>query len=90
MSEAAISGLTQGPARDLGPRGITVNQVAPGSTDTGMNPAGGPRADHQRSQTVFNRYGTAEEVAHAVAYPVSPEAASVTAATLAIDDGSNV
>ncbi|MFE1960995.1 SDR family oxidoreductase [Streptomyces sp. NPDC059479] len=63
MSKAAITGLTLGMARDLGPRGITVNQVAPGSIDTDMNPADGPGADYQRSQNVFNRYGTADEIA---------------------------
>ncbi|MYZ35142.1 MULTISPECIES: glucose 1-dehydrogenase [unclassified Streptomyces] len=89
MSKAAITGLTLGMARDLGPRGITVNQVAPGSIDTDMNPADGPGADYQRSQNVFNRYGTADEIAHAVAYLASPEAAFVTGATLAIDGGSN-
>ncbi|KQW13379.1 3-oxoacyl-ACP reductase family protein [Streptomyces sp. Root369] len=90
MSKAAISGLTLGLARDLGPRGITVNQVAPGSIDTDMNPADGPSADFQRSQNVFGRYGAADEIAHAVAYLVSPEAAFVTGASMAVDGGSNL
>ncbi|GAA3657083.1 SDR family NAD(P)-dependent oxidoreductase [Streptomyces fenghuangensis] len=90
MSKAALSGLTLGLARDLGPRGITVNQVAPGSIDTDMNPADGPTADYQRSQNVFGRYGTADEVAHTVAYLVSPEAAFVTGASVAVDGGSNL
>lgn len=90
MSKAAISGLTLGLARDLGPRGITVNQVAPGSIDTDMNPADGPSADYQRSQNVFGRYGTADEIAHTVAHLVSPEAAFVTGASVAVDGGSNL
>ncbi|MCG8965278.1 MULTISPECIES: SDR family NAD(P)-dependent oxidoreductase [Streptomyces] len=90
MSKAALSGLTLGLARDLGPRGITVNQVAPGSIDTDMNPADGPGADYQRSQNVFGRYGTADEIAHTVAYLVSPEAAFVTGAAIAVDGGSNL
>lgn len=90
MSKAAISGLTLGLARDLGPRGITVNQVAPGSIDTDMNPADGPSAEYQRSQNVFGRYGTAEEIAHTVAHFVSPEAAFVTGASVAVDGGSNL
>ncbi|MFF0434048.1 SDR family NAD(P)-dependent oxidoreductase [Streptomyces sp. NPDC004327] len=90
MSKAAISGLTLGLARDLGPRGITVNQVAPGSIDTDMNPADGPSADYQRSQNVFGRYGNADEIAHTVAYLASPEAAFVTGASVAVDGGSNL
>ncbi|MFB7089348.1 SDR family NAD(P)-dependent oxidoreductase [Streptomyces sp. NPDC056296] len=90
MSKAALSGLTLGLARDLGPRGITVNQVAPGSIDTDMNPADGPGADYQRSQNVFGRYGTADEIAHTVAYLVSPEASFVTGAAIAVDGGSNL
>ncbi|MFJ1808386.1 MULTISPECIES: SDR family NAD(P)-dependent oxidoreductase [unclassified Streptomyces] len=90
MSKAAISGLTLGLARDLGPRGITVNQVAPGSIDTDMNPADGPSADFQRSHNVFGRYGAADEIAHTVAYLVSPEAAFVTGASVAVDGGSNL
>ncbi|GHB33437.1 3-oxoacyl-ACP reductase [Streptomyces viridiviolaceus] len=90
MSKAALSGLTLGLARDLGPRGITVNQVAPGSIDTDMNPADGPSAEYQRSQNVFGRYGTADEIAHTVAYLVSPEASFVTGAAIAVDGGSNL
>ncbi|MBW3361767.1 SDR family NAD(P)-dependent oxidoreductase [Streptomyces microflavus] len=90
MSKAAIAGLTQGLARDLGSRGITVNQVAPGSIDTDMNPADGPGADFQRAHIIFGRYGTADEIAQAVAFLVSEEAAYITGATLAVDGGTNV
>jgi 3-oxoacyl-[acyl-carrier protein] reductase len=90
MSKAAVRGLTLGLARDLGPRGITVNEVAPGSIDTDMNPADGPFAEYQRTQNVFNRYGDADEIAHTVAYLVSPEAAFVTGASVAVDGGSNL
>ncbi|MER5294161.1 3-oxoacyl-ACP reductase family protein [Streptomyces pharetrae] len=90
MSKAAVHGLTLGLARDLGPRGITVNEVAPGSIDTDMNPADGPSAEYQRSQNVFGRYGHADEIAHTVAYLVAPEAAFVTGASVAVDGGSNL
>lgn len=56
-SKAALIGWTQGLARDLGPRGITVNVVHPGSTDTDMNPADGPQAEAQLARMAIPRYG---------------------------------
>ncbi|MFJ3721864.1 SDR family NAD(P)-dependent oxidoreductase [Streptomyces sp. NPDC090045] len=89
MSKAAIHGLTVGLARDLGERAITVNQVAPGSIDTDMNPADGPSADFQRGLNVFGRYGRAAEIASAVLYLASDEASFVTGTTLTVDGGAN-
>ncbi|MFJ9944098.1 SDR family NAD(P)-dependent oxidoreductase [Streptomyces erythrochromogenes] len=89
MSKAAVHGLTVGLARDLGERAITVNQVAPGSIDTDMNPADGPSADFQRGLNVFGRYGRAEEIASAVLYLASDEASFVTGTTLTVDGGAN-
>ena len=64
-SKAALIGLTKALARELGPRGITVNLVHPGPIDTDMNPADGPSADFQRGFVALGRYGTANEVAGA-------------------------
>ncbi|MCS0602951.1 SDR family oxidoreductase [Streptomyces sp. LP11] len=89
-SKAAITGLTKGLARDLGPRGITVNEVAPGATDTDMNPADGPNAAHQKGQSPLGRYGQAEEIAAAVAYLASPSAGYTNGARLGVDGGSTV
>ncbi|SFW53839.1 3-oxoacyl-ACP reductase family protein [Amycolatopsis australiensis] len=87
MSKAAMAGLTKALARELGPRGITVNMVHPGPTDTDMNPADGPYAADQAAMTAIGRYGTPAEVASAVAYLASPAGAYVTAATLSVDGG---
>ncbi|MET7990470.1 3-oxoacyl-ACP reductase family protein [Amycolatopsis sp. NPDC005232] len=87
MSKSAMVGLTKALARELAPRGVTVNLVHPGPTDTDMNPADGPFADDQKSLTAVGRYGTAEEVADAVAYLAGPASAYITAATLSVDGG---
>lgn len=87
MTKSALQGLVQGLARDLGPRGITINNVQPGPIDTEMNPAHGAFADAMRSFMAVTRYGTADEVASMVAYLAGPEAAYVTGANLMIDGG---
>ena len=88
MSKAALVGLVKGLARDLGPRGITVNNVQPGPIDTEMNPADSDFAEILRSQVLaLPRYGAAEEVAALVAYLAGPEAGFVTGASLTIDGG---
>ncbi len=87
MTKSAVSGLTRGLARDLGPRGITVNNVQPGPVDTDMNPANGPLAATMRSYMALDRYGTGDEIAAMVAYLAGPEAGFVTGANLDIDGG---
>ncbi|MFI5585159.1 3-oxoacyl-ACP reductase family protein [Amycolatopsis sp. NPDC051758] len=86
-SKAAMVGLTKALARELGPRGVTVNLVHPGPTDTDMNPADGPYAADQRALTAFDRYGKPSEVASAVSYLAAPSSAYVTAAVLSVDGG---
>lgn len=87
MSKSAIVGLTRGLARDLGPRGITVNNVQPGPVDTDMNPENSEFAASLMGLMAIGRYGRAEEVAAFVAYLAGPEAAYVTGASLTIDGG---
>src|SRR5438270_7030626 len=87
MSKAALVGLVKGLARDLGPRGITVNNVQPGPIDTDLNPASGDFADMLRSLMALPRYGSGDEVAALVAYLAGPEAGFVTGASLTIDGG---
>ncbi|WP_405900677.1 SDR family oxidoreductase [Streptomyces sp. NBC_00727] len=87
MSKSALSGLTKPLARELGPRGITVNLVQPGAVDTDMNPADGPYADGQRAANALDRFGTAAEIAALISYLAGAEAAFVTGAELAVDGG---
>ena len=87
MSKAALVGLVKGLARDLGPRGITINNVEPGPVETDMN-----RADSDFGRMLIQvmalpRYGTGDEIASLVAYLASPEASYVTGASLSIDGG---
>lgn len=89
MSKAALNGLTRGLARDLGARGITVNNVQPGPVDTEMNPDGGDFAEVLKGMSALGRYGQAEEIAGFVAYLASPQAGYVTGASLLIDGGFN-
>ncbi|MDD1020535.1 3-oxoacyl-ACP reductase FabG [Pseudomonas sp. TNT2022 ID1048] len=87
MSKAALVGLTKGLARDLGPRGITINNVQPGPVDTDMNPADSAFAESLLDLMAVRRYGRAEEIAGFVAYLAGPEAAYITGASLSIDGG---
>lgn len=87
MSKAALIGLTKALARELGPCGITVNLVSPGSVDTDMNPADGPQAEAERGLIALGRYGRAEEIAGIVAFLAGPAAAFVTGAVVAADGG---
>jgi 3-oxoacyl-[acyl-carrier protein] reductase len=87
MSKSALTGLAKGLARDLGGRGITVNNVQPGPTDTDMNPADSDFAASLHGLMALPRHGHADEVAAMVAYLASPDAAFVTGADLLIDGG---
>jgi 3-oxoacyl-[acyl-carrier protein] reductase len=87
MSKSALQGLVQGAARDLGPRGITINNVQPGPVNTDLNPDTGEFAEMLKKVNAIPRYATADEIAGMVAYLASPEAAYVTGANLMIDGG---
>jgi 3-oxoacyl-[acyl-carrier protein] reductase len=87
-SKSALQGLVQGLARDLGPRGITINNVQPGPVDTDMNPANGEfAAVLKQNFLAVPRYGSVDEIAAFVAYLAGPEAGYITGANLMIDGG---
>ncbi len=88
-TKGALKMFTQGLAREVGSRGITVNNVQPGPIDTDLNPAAGEWATPQLANTALGRYGRVDEVAALVAFVASPEAAYITGASLTIDGGTN-
>jgi 3-oxoacyl-[acyl-carrier protein] reductase len=87
LTKAAVAGLTKGLARDLGPRGVTVNNVMPGPTDTDMNPASGEFAKSARQYIALQHYAKSDEIADFVAYLACPGASFITGASLAVDGG---
>ncbi|MEU6204660.1 SDR family oxidoreductase [Micromonospora musae] len=87
MSKTALAGLTRGLARELGSRGITVNLVNPGPTDTDSNPADGPNAATIAGFTALGRYARPADIAATVAHLAAPEAGYVTGAVVNVDGG---
>src|SRR5271168_1907438 len=88
-TKGAVKMFTQGLAREVGDRAITVNNVQPGPIDTDLNPAAGDWATPQIANTALKRYGTVDEVAALVAFVASPESSYITGANLTVDGGTN-
>jgi 3-oxoacyl-[acyl-carrier protein] reductase len=88
-TKGAIKMFTQGLSREVGSRGITVNNVQPGPIDTDLNPAAGEWAAPQKANTALDRYGHVDEVAALVAFVAGPEASYITGANLNVDGGTN-
>ena len=89
LTKSALLSFTQGLARELGPKDVTVNLVQPGPIDTDMNPADGEFAETNRALTALGRYGTTEEIAAAVVFLAGPGASFITGTTLTVDGGAN-
>lgn len=87
MTKSAMQGMVRGLARDFGPRGITVNVIQPGPTDTEMNPADGPMAETMHGFMAIDRHVHASEIADYAAFLASPQAAMITGSLQTIDGG---
>jgi 3-oxoacyl-[acyl-carrier protein] reductase len=88
-TKGAVKMFTQGLAREVGSRNITVNNIQPGPIDTDLNPAAGDWAAPQTAATALKRYGKVEEVAALVAFVAGPESSYITGANLTVDGGTN-
>jgi 3-oxoacyl-[acyl-carrier protein] reductase len=88
-TKAAVRMFTQALSREVGGRGITVNNVQPGPIDTDLNPASGDWAVPQKAATALDRYGRVEEIAAMVAFIASPDASYITGTNLTVDGGMN-
>ena len=90
MTKGAVASLTRGLARELGPRGITVNNVQPGPIATDMNPDTGEFAELAKQVMALGRYGHPRDIAGVVSYLAGPDAAYVTGANWNVDGGFTV
>src|SRR6266536_2308431 len=88
-TKGAVKMFTQGLSREVGKRGITVNNIQPGPIDTDLNPAAGDWAAPQKASTALNRYGRVDDVAALVAFVAGGEASYITGANLTVDGGTN-
>ena len=88
-TKGAVKMFTQGLSREVGGRGITVNNIQPGPIDTDLNPAAGDWAEPQLANTALKRYGHVDEVAALVSFVAGPEASYITGANLTVDGGTN-
>lgn len=87
MSKSALIGFTKGLAREVGERGVTVNIVDPGSTETDMNPIDGPTVAAELELMAVKRYAQPAEIAAAVGFLAGEESRFITGSSLAIDGG---
>lgn len=88
-TKGAVKMFTQGLSREVGARGITVNNVQPGPIDTDLNPAAGDWASPQIANTALKRYGHVDDIAAMVAFIAGPDAGYITGASLTVDGGTN-
>jgi 3-oxoacyl-[acyl-carrier protein] reductase len=89
-TKAAIAGMTRGLARDFGPKGVTVNNVQPGPTETDMNPVDSPHNGWLKAASPLGRLGRPEEIASLVAFLAGPQSSYINGASLTIDGGYNI
>jgi 3-oxoacyl-[acyl-carrier protein] reductase len=90
LTKGAVASFTRGLARELGPRGITVNNVQPGPIDTDMNPEEGAFTDRLKRLSALGRYGHTGDVAAMVTFLAGPEGGDITGANINVDGGVTV
>ncbi len=88
-TKGAVKMFAQSLSREVGDRGITVNNVQPGPIDTDLNPALGEWATPQKAVTGLKRYGRVDEVAALVSFVAGPESSYITGSNLTVDGGTN-
>jgi 3-oxoacyl-[acyl-carrier protein] reductase len=88
-TKGAVKMFTQGLSREVGSRGVTVNNVEPGPIDTDLNTAAGDWEVPQKAATALDRYGCVDEVAALVAFVAGPKASCITGPNLTVDGGTN-
>src|SRR5881409_1924922 len=88
-TKGAVKIFTQALSREVGSRGITVNNVQPGPIDTELNPATTEWAVPQKAATALDRFGHVDEIAAMVAFVAGPESSYITGANLTVDGGMN-
>ncbi|MFE9576234.1 SDR family NAD(P)-dependent oxidoreductase [Nocardia sp. NPDC006044] len=89
LSKSALNGFTKALARELGPRGITVNLLQPGSTVTDMNPLDGGHYDLQVGLNALGRFAEPEDMAAMVAFLAGETGRNITGSILTVDGGTN-
>ncbi|MBU1376227.1 MAG: SDR family oxidoreductase [Alphaproteobacteria bacterium] len=87
LTKSAMQGMVRGLARDFGERGITVNSIQPGPTDSEMNPSDGPMAATMHGFMAIRRHARADEIAELAAYLAGPHGAMITGSLQTIDGG---
>ncbi len=88
-TKGAVKMFVQGLSREVGSRGITVNNIQPGPIDTELNPAAGDWAAPQIANTALKRYGRVEDIAAMAVFLAGPESSYITGANLTVDGGTN-
>ena len=89
MTKSALVSFNKGLAREVGPRGITVNLVHPGSTDTDANPASSPNAEAQLGLSALGHFGSPEDIGAAVVFLAGPAGRQITGSAVTVDGGAN-
>jgi 3-oxoacyl-[acyl-carrier protein] reductase len=88
-TKGAVKMFTQALSREVGSRGITVNNIQLGPIDTEFNPAAGDRASGWKASTALDRYGKVDEVVALVAFVAGPQSSYITGSNLTVDGGTD-